>query len=162
MALAYKFYMSRAYKFYYMTLQLFGNPSFRVWCICYWFEGGTIYPNKEGRVEFFQHESLTKVVCQTLYYPGKNHTNMFSDAILRFSICAYVCICMRMYMCVHVCVYRCMRICMYMYMCMSVYMYSYTFIYTRVWVYICTRVDAFCLFVLSNLSATCACITGVS
>ena len=28
--------------------------------------------------------------------------------------------------------------------------------------YICTRVGAFCLFVLSNLSATCACITGVS
>ena len=44
--------------------------------------------------------------------------------LLRFSICAYVCICMRMYMCVHVCVYRCMFICMYVYMCMSVYMYS--------------------------------------
>jgi len=29
-------------------------------------------------------------------------------------------------------------------------------------VYICTRVGAFCLFVLSNLSTTCACITGVS
>jgi len=28
--------------------------------------------------------------------------------LLRFSICAYVCICMRMYMCVHICVYRCM------------------------------------------------------
>ena len=27
--------------------------------------------------------------------------------------------------------------------------------------YICTRVGAFCLFVLSNLSTTCACITGV-
>jgi len=26
---------------------------------------------------------------------------------------------------------------------------------------ICTGVGAFCLFVLSNLSATCACITGV-
>jgi len=82
--------------------------------------------------------------------------------LLRFSICAYVCICMPMYMCVHVCVYRCMCICMYMYMCMSVYMYSYTFIYTCVWVYICTRVGAFCLFVLSNISATCACVTGVS
>jgi len=82
--------------------------------------------------------------------------------LLRFSICAYMCICMRMYMCVHVCVYRCMCICMYMYVCMSVYMYAYTFIYTRVWVYICTRVGAFCLFVLSNLSTTCTCITGVS
>ena len=64
-------------------------------------------------------------------------------------------------MCVHVCVYRCMCICMYMYMCMSVYMYAYTFICARLWVYICTRVGAFCLFVLSNLSTTCACITGV-
>jgi len=30
------------------------------------------------------------------------------------------------------------------------------------WVYICARVGAFCLFVLANLSTTCACITGVS
>jgi len=82
--------------------------------------------------------------------------------LLRFSICAYVCKCVRMYMRVHVCVYRCRYICMYMYMCMSVYMYSHTVIYTCVWVYICTRVGAFCLFVLSNVSATCACITGVS
>ena len=48
---------------------------------------------------------------------------------------------------------------------MSVYMYAYTFMYMRVCVYICTRVlrrvVAFCLFVLSNLSTTCACITGV-
>jgi len=72
--------------------------------------------------------------------------------LLRFSVCAYVCVCMRMYMCVHVCVYRCMCICIYMYICMSVYMYAYTFIYARMWVYICTRVGAFCLFVLSNLS----------
>jgi len=66
-----------------------------------------------------------------------------------------------MCMCVHVCVYMCMCICMYMYTCMSVYMYAYTFIYAHVWVYICTHVGAFCLFVLSNLSTTCACITGV-
>ena len=84
------------------------------------------------------------------------------SVVTKIYICAYVCICMRMYMCVHVCVYRCMCICMYMYICMSVYMYEYTFIYARVWVYICTRVGAFCLFVLSNLSTTCACITGVS
>jgi len=82
--------------------------------------------------------------------------------LLRFCICTYVCICMRMYMCVYVCVYRCVCICMYMYICVSVYMYSYTFIYTRVWVYICTRVGALCLFVLFNLSTTCACIMGVS
>jgi len=82
--------------------------------------------------------------------------------LLRFSICAYVCIWIRMYMCVHVCVYRCICICTYMYICMSVYMYAYTFIYARVWVYIYTRVGAFCLCVLSNLSTTCACITGAS
>jgi len=46
------------------------------------------------------------------------------------------------------------------YVCL--YMYAYTFTYARMWVYICTRVGAFCLFVLSNLSTTCACITGVS
>ena len=49
-----------------------------------------------------------------------------------------------------------------MYICMSVYMYAYIFIYARMWVYICTRVGAFCLFVLSNLSTTCACITGLN
>ena len=40
---------------------------------------------------------------------------------------------------------------------MSVYMYANTSIYARVWVYIYTRVGAFCLFVLFNLSTTCAC-----
>jgi len=65
-----------------------------------------------------------------------------------------------MYMCVHVCVYMCMFTCMYMYICVSVYMYANTCMYTRVWVYICTRVGAFCLFVLSNPSTTCVCITG--
>jgi len=49
-----------------------------------------------------------------------------------------------------------------MYICMFVYMYAYTFVYAHMWVYICTRVGAFCLFILSNLSTTCACITGVS
>jgi len=44
--------------------------------------GGKIYPNKEGRVYKFQHESLTEVVCQTQYYPGKNHANMFSNALV--------------------------------------------------------------------------------
>jgi len=58
-------------------------------------------------------------------------------------------------------VYMCMCICKYMYVCVSVYMYAYTCIYTHVWVYICTRVGAFCLFVLSNPSTTCVCITGV-
>ena len=79
--------------------------------------------------------------------------------LLGFSICTYVCICMRMYMCVHVCVYSA---CVYVCICMSVYMYAHTFICARVWVYICTRVGAFFVFVLSNLPTTCACITGVS
>jgi len=68
---------------------------------------------------------------------------------------------MHMYMCVHACVYMCMFICMYMYICVSVCMYAYTGIYTRVWVYICTRVGVFCLFLLSNPSSTCVCLTGV-
>ena len=69
---------------------------------------------------------------------------------------AYVCICF----CMHVCI---VHVYMYVYVYMYVvYMYAYTFIYARVWVYIRTRVGAFCLFVLSNLSTTCACITGVS
>ena len=61
----------------------------------------------------------------------------------------YVCLCMRVYVHVYMYVY------IYMYV---VYMYAYTIMYARVWVYICTRVGAFCLFVLSNLSTTCACI----
>ena len=69
---------------------------------------------------------------------------------------------MHIYMCVHVCVCVCTCICMCIYVCVSVYMYAYPCcIYTRVWVYICTRVGAFCLFVLSNPSTTCVCITGV-
>ena len=82
----------------------------------------------------------------------------YSD-FLSVHTCAYACVCI---FCVHVCLYRCMFMCMYMYICMPVYMYAYKFIYARVWVYICTRVGTFCLFVMSNLSTTCACITGVS
>ena len=72
--------------------------------------------------------------------------------------CAYACVCI--YVCMYVCIGAC--VCVYMYICMSVCMYAHTFICARLWVYICTRVGAFCLFVLSNLSTTCACITGVS
>ena len=83
--------------------------------------------------------------------------------MLGFSICAYMCICMRMYMCVHVCVYSaCVYVCICIYVCLCICMHIHLFIYARVWVYICTREGTFCLFVLSNLSATCACITGVS
>ena len=69
--------------------------------------------------------------------------------------CAYACIC------VYVCVYECMCMCVCMYLCISVYMCVCAFICARVLVYISTRVGAFCLLVLSNLSTTCACITGV-
>jgi len=69
--------------------------------------------------------------------------------LLRFSICAYVYICMRMYMCVQVCVYWCMCTCMYMYICM--YMYAYLFIYTRMWVCICTRVGALFIYTIQPL-----------
>jgi len=56
--------------------------------------GGKIYPNKEGRVWNFQHESRTEVFCQTLYYPGKNHADMFSNALalLETFVCLFVCL----------------------------------------------------------------------
>ena len=87
--------------------------------------------------------------------------------LLRFSICAYVCICMRMYMCVHVCVYRCMCLCddVYenVYVCVYECIHIYTYIYivrARVGVnmHSCKRI---LFIVLSNLSITCVCITGV-
>ena len=53
-------------------------------------------------------------------------------------------------------------VCVCMYVCISVYMCACAFVCARMWMYVCTRVGAFCLFVLSNLSTTCACITGVS
>ena len=68
---------------------------------------------------------------------------------------------MYVYMCVHVRVYMCMCICIFMYICVSVFMYAYICICTRVCVYICTCVDSFCLFVPSDSSTTCVCITGV-
>ena len=40
-------------------------------------------------------------------------------------------------------------------------MYTHTRAYINVYAYIYTRVGAFCLFVLSNPSTTCVCITGV-
>jgi len=82
--------------------------------------------------------------------------------LLGFSVYACVCICMRMCVCVHVCVYGCMCVCMCMYVCISVCMCACAFVCARMWMYVCTRVGAFCLFVLSNLSTTCACFTGVS
>jgi len=82
-------------------------------------------------------------------------------SLMRLSVGVLMCIYMYLYTCVHVCMYMCMCICMYMHICESVYMYAYTCIYTRVWIYICTRVGTFCLFVLSNPSTTCVCITSV-
>ena len=63
-----------------------------------------------------------------------------------------MCACMRVYVHIHMYVY--------VYMCVCVYVYIYIYMYT-VWLYICTCVGAFCLFVLSNPSTTCVCITGV-
>ena len=79
---------------------------------------------------------------------------------IRVHMHAYVCVCM--YACIGACVYVCIRVYVCLRICMSAYMYAYTFTYARVWVYICTRVGTFCLFVLSNLSVTCACMAGVS
>ena len=115
----------------------------------------------------------------------------FTAGCAHMCICIYMCICMHMYMdacvilfdasrrccwdfmsvyrcactcmCICVCMYACICACAYacIFIYVSVYMYAYTCICTRVWVYICTRVDAFCLFVLSNPSTTCVCITDV-
>jgi len=68
--------------------------------------------------------------------------------------CVYACVC------VCVCVYGCMCMCVCMHVCISVYMCVCAFVCARLWMYICTRVGAFGLFVLSNLSTTCACIKG--
>ena len=49
--------------------------------------------------------------------------------LLGFSICAYVCIYMRMCMCVHVCVYSAcvyVRICIYVCLCICMHIYLYT------------------------------------
>jgi len=73
---------------------------------------------------------------------------------IRVHMHAYVCVCK--YACIGACVYVCT--CIYVCLCICMHIH----IYARVWVYICTRVGAFCLFVLSNLSSTCACSTGVS
>ena len=72
--------------------------------------------------------------------------------------CAYACVCVCVCMCA--CMGACVCVCMYV--CISVYMCACAFVCARMWMYVCTRVRAFCLFVLSNLSTTCACITGVS
>jgi len=84
----------------------------------------------------------------------KDHVCMHACAHAHIDVCACA-------VCVYALVYMCMCICIYMYIYVSVYMYAYTCTYTRVWMYICTRVVAFCLFVLSNPSTTCVCITGV-
>ena len=72
--------------------------------------------------------------------------------------CAYACVCVCVCMCA--CMGACVCVCMYV--CISVYMCACAFVCARMWMYVCTRVGAFCLFVLSNLSNTFSCITGVS
>jgi len=71
--------------------------------------------------------------------------------LLRFSICAYVCIFMHMYMCVHVCVYMCMCICMYMYICM----HSCRHIFS-----ICTVQSLYYMPVYARYFWTLACVCG--
>jgi len=95
--------------------------------------------------------------CMRLCYAWR-----VESLLLGVSVCACVCICMRMCVCAHVCVYGCMCVCVCMYVCISVYMCACAFVCARMWMYVCTRVGTFCLFVLSNLSTTCGCVTGVS
>jgi len=74
--------------------------------------------------------------------------------------CTYACVCVCVYMCA--CMGACVCVCVCMHVCISVYICACAFVCVRMWIYVYTRVGAFCLFVLSNLSTTCACITGVS
>ena len=93
---------------------------------------------------------------------------------------AYVCVCacVRVWVHVCVCVYVCMYFCVYVCMCVCVRAHVDVRIHscktrefqTQLLHYFSKsdnksnhhHVGAFCLFVLSNLSTTCACITGVS
>jgi len=121
----------------------------------------------------FGHQCMGRSVCYTgVFLHQRTHLRTHSLQVVHICVyvymCIYACICIWMRMCVYDIAWHVealllrFSICTYMYICMSVYMYAYTVIYARVWVYICTRVDVFWLFVLSNLSITCACITGVS
>ena len=64
-------------------------------------------------------------------YPPPDCSGQGKEALLLgFSICAYVCICMRMYMCVHVCVYSaCVYVCICIYVCLCTCMHIH--IYAR-------------------------------
>ena len=77
---------------------------------------------------------------------------------LSMHACAYasVCVCECMCACMGACM--CVCVCMYVFLCICVRVH----LCARACGCTCTRVGAFCLFVLSNLSTTCACITGVS
>jgi len=92
--------------------------------------------------------------------------------LLRFSICAYVCICMRMYMCVHVCVYSaCAYVCICIYVCLctcthihlytracGVHMHSY-----RRNLFICTVQSLYYMHVYYRcfLTPACVCLWGL-
>jgi len=114
--------------------------------------------------------------------------SVWTVSCMRMCIRVYMLLCLRMHMCVgiYICAFFCSercihfgtgvlgtsaragvyvtQVCFYtnVHICEHSRYRLFAFIYTRVWVYIYTCVGAFCLFVLSNLSATCACITGVS
>ena len=66
------------------------------------------------------------------------------------------------YVCVCACARVWVHVCVCVYVCISVYMCACAFVCACMWMYVCTRVRTFCLFVLSNLSTTCACITGLT
>jgi len=86
---------------------------------------------------------------------------------LGFSICAYVCICMRMYMCVHVCVYSaCVYVCICIYVCLW-YVCIYIYIRARVCahmhsrrriLFICTVQSLYYMRVYHRCFLTLACV----
>ena len=72
--------------------------------------------------------------------------------------CACMCICVCMYACICAGAYVC--ICIYMCPCICMHTHLYAHARGCRRLYTCTVVGAFCVFVLSNPSTTCVCITG--
>jgi len=80
----------------------------------------------------------------------------------KFCLCigVHVHICVYVNACVRVCMCACAYVCICIYVCLWICMHIHVYVHACGCTYtLC--VGAFCLFVLSNPSTTCACITGV-
>jgi len=109
-------------------------------------------------------------MCMCIYICMRMH--MYMDTYVRLWYCLrrwgvvaeIFCLCIGVHIHAYVCVCACMRVCVHVHMfvhacmCVCVYVYIYMYIHTRVGVHMqsCRRI-----LLLSNLSTTCVCITGV-